>query len=177
MEADPKKEFSDMAKNMDNLNYIDDEDLNPDDGETPDYEAYMQMVMEKEEAEKKETKQTLLQETQAHAEEVRANRIRVETNLLHMFNRLGRCIRSGGLKLIPDEDIQTDYGENDAEEMEKMEELLMDENISDEAEISDVMDELNDTVDSLENALAGFAESDLKISEFQVDTMGADNTE
>lgn len=180
VETDPKKELSDMTKNMDNLDYIDDDDLNPDEGETPDYEAYMQMVMEKEETEKKETKQTLLQETQAHAEEVRANRIRVETNLLRMVNHLGRCIRSGGLeslKPMPDEDTYTDYGENDAEEVEKTEELLMDEDTPDEAAVNDVKDELNNMLDALENELSDFNESDLEISEFQVDTMGADNTE
>lgn len=160
IESDSKKILSYMTQNVNNLQIIPDELMIVDDGENTAEEVGRKMLQElvgKEEAAREDAKLSVIEETQAFLENMREQKIRIEENLIHTVNRLGRTFRN--LDFIPDELIIVDDGEGTKTLDEKaVEYILNEEDMASPEELRDIMED----VDSLLAELAtDFDELDL----------------
>lgn len=155
VEIDPVKQLSYMTKNVNALEPIPDEDMIPDDGENTVEQVNkktLQELLGEEEAAaraaKEEAKKSVSEETQAYLDNLKQNKIRMEENLLHMVNHIGRSFRD--VSIIPDEDLIVDDGETTNTVDEKAEEYIMEEEQASPEELSDIMDDVDSLLADLE---------------------------
>lgn len=124
----------------DSLTIISDDELEVIDGENDAEESgkrFMRMLDE-EEAGKKAAKLTVSEATRQLIEETKADKIRVEENLIMTVNRLGRLFRN--YEPIPDEELVVDEGDGDGELNQQELDDIFDDDVDNE--IDEVLDDV-----------------------------------
>lgn len=160
METDPVKQLGRITANVANMEPISNEEIRVDDGEntaaTVGRKLFDELVGE-EESEKAASKAalrlfTLSDATKAILEEKEKDKIRVDDNLLHTVNRIGRSSRN--LVPIPDEELKVDDGESSASVDERAVEFILDSD--DDVDQEALHEAIQDDVDNIAEILSGY---------------------